>query len=239
MITGIAVALPEELGTLTAKRIDKNHCVFIGDKLLVAHAGAGAKNAIACAELLVGKGATQLISWGCCAGLAPTLKPGDLVLPDAVIDIDDNVIAVDRDWHGHAQRHLAGIVRLYTGKLTESTEIVSSSREKRQLQLLTDAIALDMESVAIAKFADKKSLPFLAVRTVVDPVTMELPRAIGYAANAAGDIVLRRLLLFLLLHPAELPGLIRLGFYFNAAKSTLKRIAADLDGIANFSNKAQ
>lgn len=234
MITGIVVALPEELTTLTSKRIDKGHCVFIADKLLVAYAGTGAKNAVAATELLISKGATQLVSWGCAAALSPSLKPGDLVLADSLIDVDDTAIMVNRSWHNYAKNLLTPFIKVKTGKLTESLNIVSSGKEKQQLQLITEAIALDMESIAIAKTAEKKALPFLAIRAIIDPADMDLPRAISYAANAEGDIILSRLLLFLALHPTELPGLIRLGFYFNAAKTTLKRVARQLDTLANF-----
>ncbi len=89
MITGIVVALPEELTTLTSKKIDKGRCVFIADKLLVAYSGAGPVNAQAAAELLASKGATRLISWGCAAALSETLKPGDLILADKLIDADN------------------------------------------------------------------------------------------------------------------------------------------------------
>ena len=63
MITGLVVALPEELTTLTQKKIAKGRCFFITDKLLVAYAGAGPANAQSAAELLVAQGATRLISW--------------------------------------------------------------------------------------------------------------------------------------------------------------------------------
>jgi len=234
VITGIVVALPEELATLTSKRIDKGHCVFIADKLLVAYSGTGAKNAVAATELLISKGATQLVSWGCAAALSPALKPGDLVLADTLIDVDDTAIMVNRSWHDYAKNLLMPFIKVKTGKLTESLTIVSSGKEKQQLQLITEAIALDMESIAIAKTAEKKALPFLAIRAIIDPANMDLPRAISYAVNAEGDISLSRLLLFLALHPTELPGLIRLGFYFNAAKATLKRVARQLDTLANF-----
>jgi len=237
VIAGIVVALPEELDTLTSKRIDKGYCVFIADKLLVAYSGTGAKNATVAAELLIGKGATQLISWGCAAALDNSLRPGDLVLADRLIDVNDDELLVDRNWHEYAKNLLALDVTIRTGSLTESVDIVSAGKEKLHLQLITKAIALDMESVSIAKVAQKKSLPFLAIRAIVDPADMDLPRAVGYAANAEGDIVLSRLLLFLALHPVELPRLIRLGFYFNAAKTTLKRVAKQLDSLADFPNK--
>ncbi|MDO9106477.1 MAG: phosphorylase [Methylovulum sp.] len=239
MITGIVVALPEELTTLTSKRIDKGHCVFIADKLLVAYSGAGAKNASAAAELLISKGATQLISWGCAAALDSTLQAGDLTLADRLIDTDDTEITVNPNWHDYAKNLLAAEMKVHIGSLTESANIISSSKEKLHLQLITEAIALDMESISVAKAATKKALPFLSIRAIVDPAGMDLPRAISYAANSEGDIVLGRLFLFLALHPVELPGLIRLGFYFNAAKSTLKRVARQLDALTNFPNKLQ
>ncbi len=234
MISGIVVALPEELSTLTTKRVDKGRPVFIANKILVAYSGTGSKNAQSAAELLVSKGATQLISWGCAAALKPTLKAGDLTLADTLIDCNDEEISVDADWHGYSKNILSKVLTVHTGRLTESVNIVSSSREKQQLETITGAIALDMESVAVAKIAQRHKLPFLAIRSIVDPVTMDLPRAIEYAANHEGEIVLSRLLLFLALHPLELPGLIKLGWHFNAAKKTLKIASRYLDNISDF-----
>jgi hopanoid-associated phosphorylase len=234
VISGIVVALPEELGTLTSKRIDKGHCVFIANTVLVAYSGAGAKNAQAAAELLVAKGATQLISWGSAAGLDTALRPGDLTLADSLIDSNDFEMAVNADWHHYSKNLLSKFVTVHTGRLAESQGIVSSSKEKQLFQTITGAMALDMESNAIAKIAQHHGLPFLAIRAIVDPVTMDLPRAIEYAANTEGDIVLSRLLMFLALHPVELPRLIRLGLQFGAAKKTLKIVAQQLNSLGDF-----
>ncbi|MDD2725177.1 MAG: phosphorylase [Methylovulum sp.] len=234
MISGIVVALPEELATLTSKRIDKGHSVFIANKLLVAYSGTGHKNAQSAAELLIAKGVTQLISWGCAAALDASLKSGDLTLADTLVGSDDMEIAINTDWHRYSKGLLSQSLAVHTGRLAESLSIVSSSKEKQQLQAITGAIALDMESVAVARIAQRNAVPFLAIRAIVDPVTMDLPHAIEYAANGQGDIVLSRLLLFLMLHPLELPGLIKLGWQFNAAKKTLKKVARHLNGISEF-----
>ncbi|PPD51011.1 MAG: phosphorylase [Methylobacter sp.] len=234
MISGIVVALPEELATLTSKRIDKGHCVFIANKLLVAYSGTGSKNAQSAAKLLITKGATQLISWGCAAALSATLKSGDLTLADTLVDSQDVEIDIDSDWHRYSKALLAQSVTVHTGRLAESLAIVSSSKEKLQMQSITGAIALDMESIAVAKIAKCNAVPFLAIRAIVDPVTMDLPHAIEYAENDQGDIVLSRLLLFLALHPFELPKLIKLGLQFNAAKKTLKAVSQHLNNISEF-----
>jgi len=234
VITGIVVALPEELTTLTSKKIDKGRCFYITDKLLVVYSGAGHVNAKSASELLVAKGANRLISWGCAAALSESLKPGDLILADELIDAGNVVMATSADWLAYAKNSLAKFVVIQSGRLAESTSIVSSGKEKKRLHAITGAIALDMESVAVARVAKQHTLPFLTIRVIADPVNMDLPRAIYYSLNDQGEMVLRKLLLFLFLHPAELPGLIKLGFHFNAAKKTLKSIAGHLDKVIDF-----
>jgi len=238
VITGIVAALPEELTTLTSKKIDKGRCLFISDKLLVTYSGAGSANAQAAAELLITKGATRLISWGCAAALSATLKPGDLTLADKLIDTEggrDAKFCVSTNWHSYTKNLLATSIVVHTGCLAESKSVVSSSKDKKQLHSITGAIALDMESIAIAKVARQYALPFLAIRAIADPVNMDLPLAINHSLNDRGEIMLGKLLFFLFLHPAELPGLIKLGLHFNAAKKTLKSVAKHLDTVTDFS----
>ena len=236
MITGLVVALPEELTTLTSIKIEKGGFLFITERLLVAYSGAGPTNATAAAELLVAKGATRLISWGCAAALADSLKPGDLILADKLIDAENNEMAINADWHRYSHSILSKFIDVTCGCLAESISIVSTSTDKKQLHSLTGAVALDMESIAIAKIAKQHTLPFLVIRVIVDPVEMSLPLAINHALNERGEIELKKLLVFLFLHPAELPGLIKLGLNFNAAKKTLKLVAKQLDRLTNFSS---
>jgi adenosylhomocysteine nucleosidase len=234
VITGIVVALPEELTTLTSKKIEKGGCLFIADNLLIAYSGAGPANAQSAAELLVAKGATRLMSWGCAAALSESLKPGDLILADKLTDVGNAEMTVDANWHSYTKNRLAAFAVVHIGPLAESKSIVSSSKDKKQLHSITGAIALDMESIAIAKVAWRHTLSFLSIRVIADPVNMNLPKAVNYSLNDRGEVALGKLLLFLLLHPAELPGLIKLGLHFNAARKTLKSIAIQLDKVTDF-----
>ena len=68
---------------------------------------------------------------------------------------------------------------------------------------------------------------------------MDLPKAINHSLNDEGDIVLGKLLLFIALHPTELPGLIKLGLHFNAAKNTLKLVAKQLDHLTALPSQDQ
>lgn len=234
MITGIVVALPQELDTLTTKKIVKSQCAFLTKTLVLAYSGAGANNAQTAAQLLIAQGATRLISWGCAGALSTGLQSGDLVLANTLIDADGETIDINADWHRHVKSFLSKLAcesgfLLQCGDLLESKTLVSTSRDKQQLHHKTNAIALDMESVAIAKVAQAHALPFLAIRAIADPVTMDLPKAIGHALNPQGDVELGKLLKFLLWHPSELKGLITLGQHFNFAKRTLKLVAKELE----------
>ncbi|WP_333872833.1 phosphorylase family protein [Methylobacter sp.] len=229
MITGIVVALLEELSTLTSKKIDKGGCVFISDTIVLAYSGAGAVNARTAAELLIAQGATRLISWGCAAALSKSLKPGDLVLADTLIDADGAQIGITEDWLRLTKNLLSPLLKIHTGSLAESLTIVATANDKTHLHTQTGAIALDMESIAIAKVARQNDLSFIAIRAIADPVNMDLPKAINHSLNGQGDIVLAKLLVFIARHPAELPGLIKLGLHFKDAKNTLKLVAKQLD----------
>jgi hopanoid-associated phosphorylase len=229
-LLGIVVALPEELQTLSLKKIPPSAL----NSVLVICSGAGAENARKATETLILNGATRLISWGCAAALSPELKSGDLTLASELLDANHQRIDLKSKWHQHVQNELSKTLPVHTGTLLESREIVSLSSEKKQLYTATKAIVLDMESVAVAKVAQENNLPFLAIRAIADPVTMDLPKAVSVAMSNKGKVLISPLLKYLLLHPSELAGLIKLGLHFSAAKKTLKHVATQLDTIINF-----
>jgi hopanoid-associated phosphorylase len=245
VITGIVVALPEELDTLTArqpgfkggKKIAKGECLFINPDLAVVYSGAGPCNAKAAAEQLVSQGAERLISWGCAAALSAALRPGALVLADDLISENgrrDANSCVSQTWRAHVKGLLSAMVPVYQGALVESARLVASSNEKHRLHAQTGAIAVDMESLAIARIASRRQKAFLAIRAIADPVEMDLPKAVSYSLSEQGEVVLRRLILHLLRNPVELPGLVSLGLDFNVAKKTLKTVAKNLAQVIDF-----
>lgn len=238
MITGLVVALPEEISSLkplpryVGADFTKGHCSFLSDGLLVVHSGAGHENAQNAAKLLVQQGATALISWGCAAGLDASLKPGDLTLANTLVDAEGTVLELDNHWHTQVLKLLSITIKIHTGALADSKILVATSHDKQRLASQTHAIALDMESLAIAQVAQDNGIPFLAIRAIADPVSMDLPKAVSHALNPQGEVVLSKLLTFLALHPTELPNLVKLGLHFHAAKKTLTNAAKKLDQLA-------
>lgn len=240
MITGIVVALPEELSTLTEKRLEKGCVGHLAKKIWVVYSGAGPENARIASELLAKHGVLCLISWGCAAALDASFRPGDLVLANRCIDANHAVFDLSNaDWVNHVQAILSKQLPVHIGSLAESRRIVTASHDKAQVADATGAIALDMESVAIARVAQVHGLPFLPIRAIADPLSMDLPKAVRHALSGQGEIILSKLFLYLLLHPTELLGLLRLGLHFRAAKKTLKLVAKHLDVVITPPQNAQ
>ncbi len=235
MTTGIVVALPEELSTLTPKKIGKGNCALIAENLLIAHAGAGPENAKTAAQLLISNGAQHLISWGCCAALEPALQAGDLCIPKSLMDVEQNaLLRTDKQWHRQVVQIIEKFCPVFTDTLLESQIIISTSQRKSELYTETGCAVLDMESNAVAKVAKKTNIPFLAIRAVADTASMNLPKAINFALNDQGEIELKKILLFLVTHLQEVPALIKLGIKFKVAGNTLKLVAKHLDTITLF-----
>lgn len=241
MITGIIVALSEELNTLKTlpnalweTNLQRRKFIFLTDDVLLTYSGAGAENARKAAELLVSKGATQLMSWGCAAALSPDLKMGDLVLADSLISQNGDEISVHPIWHQHAKNVLGIQIAAYKGALIASHNIVSTAQAKADLFAKTGAIALDMESDAIAKVAQHYAIPFLAIRAIADPASMDLPAAVENALNENGEVAVTRIIKSLVFNPKELPHLIQIGQYFQIAKRTLSSVAKQLPEVMAF-----
>lgn len=233
---GIVVALPEELATLTSAKLKQGECRRLGN-LRVAYAGAGFDNAASAAKLLADQGIACLISWGCAAGLAPDMQPGDLLLASQ-IDNGSRRFDTDNLLSASLRQRLPAGLKVHGGKLYSCNRLVADSAEKQGIHQQTQALGLDMESAAIADFALRAKLPFMAIRAIADPVGQTLPRAVVQALNAQGRVELPRLLRYLLWHPLEVKALIQLGLHFSAAQKTLKLVARQLSSQSLFQPQA-
>jgi adenosylhomocysteine nucleosidase len=219
---GFITALPPEAGSLSRRRPGFGDLVALPGGHCLAVSGAGPFHAHQAALRLIGQGVAALVSWGCAAALDPRLNPGDLVLPERILGIDGSAYAVDAEWRDRLIRMLSPAVPTMAGALTESAHIVPGGAEKQALHAATGAIAVDMESAAIARLAHAHGLPFLAVRAVADTAAMKLPDAVIIALNPRGDVRLRKLLGYSVRHPAQFIELARLGRAFGAAMATLR-----------------
>jgi adenosylhomocysteine nucleosidase len=202
----------------------KGGLIPISEGTVIQLSGVGSRRAGVAGKNLLEHGATALLSWGSAGGLVPTLSAGSLVLPGKVIGADQSPYSTDPAWHERFLDRLKDSVDLHQGSLAESVTALKSPAEKKILFERTGAIAVDMESGAVAKVAQEAGVPFMAVRAIADSADMAIPQSPLEAVDEFGELSLPTLLTGLLRHPSELFDMIRLGWNFRAARVTLSKV---------------
>ena len=165
--------------------------------------GGRAEGAAAASQRLVERGVGGLVSFGLAGGLDPALVPGTVLVPTAVL-LDAERWDADN-----------GLRRLLGGATPEALygggEAVATAAAKAALFARTGAVAVDLESAAVARTARRHGLPFAALRAVCDGAGRGLPRAALVALDGAGRIVGLRVAWAAASRPWEVPDLVRLG----------------------------
>jgi adenosylhomocysteine nucleosidase len=184
----------------------------------VAVGGGGAIGAEAAARRMVAEGATALLSFGLCGGLDPGLRPGDLLLPPAVL--------LGGTHHAVARSIAERFGAITPAPLLGGTHVVAFAAEKRRLHMATGAAAVDLESGSVARVAAEAGLPFAVVRAVCDAAGQDLPPAALAALDSKGAIGLTRVLASIARHPTQLPALLALAAHAAAARRSLRRAVA-------------
>lgn len=221
---GIVAALPAEARTVVRRRLEFESLLELPEGHWLTVSGAGPERAHEAASRLMEHNVEGLMSWGCAAALAHHLRPGHLVLPEVVLDEEGHGHAVDLDWRRRLSTSLPSGLLSHGGHLVESARVVGTRAAKASLYASTGAIAVDMESAAIARVARDRCVPFLAVRAIADPAAMDFPGAVSRTLNPRGDVRRVALLGQLARHPWQIGELIALGRAFGAALRTLHQV---------------
>jgi adenosylhomocysteine nucleosidase len=139
--------------------------------------GPGRARAAKAAHALIDAYRPRLvISSGFAGGLDSSLKRYDLIAADSLIDAEGHEIALDP---GSLVPRLDETPNLHRGRLLTVDRIICLSEEKRQLGMQHQALAVDMESYAVAEVCRQREVPLLVVRAISDTVDDELPPDIG------------------------------------------------------------
>ncbi len=224
MPIGIIAALPAEARCLSTRPIKSNNLTEVEHGDLLWQCGMGAERARQAARSLLDAGATALLSWGTAGGLDPALRPGDVVLPATVVPSAGVALEVDTAWHARLCKCLAGS-NINTGPLIQSPRVVAEPVDKAELFQSTGAVAVDMESAAIAQVCKDANKPFIAIRAIADPARRSIPAAVVKAMDVNGRVGLGALGLAAIGRPQLLTALLRLRKDSRAAYATLSRIA--------------
>lgn len=131
----------------------------------VVQSGPGPERAKQCATAAVAAGARALVSWGLAGGLAAGVQAGTVILPRHVIMQRGPTFAVAAEW----RERLADLANEFTvnpGDLLTVSSALDSPAAKAAAATALGAVAVDMESAAIAAVAARARVPFVALRVV-------------------------------------------------------------------------
>lgn len=212
---GVVIALPAEARSFARAR---------GPEIELTIVGPGPQRAAAGAQTLIERGVGALLSWGTSGALVEDLPVGQLLLGEVLCDARGEEFASDAAWLTLAARALAPLAPRRARCVTVARP-ASHLRAKVLLARESGCTAVDMESAAVAAAAARARLPFLAVRSIVDPLDCDLPRCVTTALDPDGRTQIPRLLAALARRPWEIAALLRLAGHFNASLGALREAA--------------
>ncbi len=177
---GIVAALHMEVAPLAGRCLPVQS--YVGEKfriqglllhdtrLAVVESGAGAVRATrATHTLLDGHSPKWVLSVGFSGALQSHLKVGDLVVANAIVNAEGKGLSVP------VQMQSAPNDGLYVGKFLNTDQILRTVADKKQLGESTGAIAVDLESLAVARVCAERNVRFMAVRVISDDLLKDLP----------------------------------------------------------------
>jgi adenosylhomocysteine nucleosidase len=160
--------------------------------------------------------ATLVVAVGVAGALSDKLRVGEVVLADKLTmrrgdgaTASEHVLDVPRDWFDTYASALTSAGLGFTkGAILTSRHPLTTGAEKRAAGEHSGAVAVDMESAAIALEAATRGLPFVCMRTILDTVDQELVGA--RLADEYGHVRPRAALQALVTNPGIVVGLYRL-----------------------------
>jgi adenosylhomocysteine nucleosidase len=194
----------------------------------VVQSGPGPERAARCATAAIAAGAQALVSWGLAGALAADVEPGTVILPRRIVMQRGATFPVAAAWHDRLATLAAEFTVNFGDLLTVPAALVSPAAKAAAATALA-AVAVDMESAAIAGVAARARVPFVAVRVVVDAQRDELPVAaeswIDERGNTRGAAVLGELV-----RPGDWRALWRLAQRYRKANAVLTSLARTVAG---------
>lgn len=244
---GMVVALPAEArAVLGRQRWQQQGEMAVcrsfgpaGRETLWVRSGLGPERAARAASWLLAEGADALGILGVSGGLAPELASGRLVLADSVTDADGQRWAVPADFAGPLRATLtrAGLAVRCGRVLTTAAPLLDPSEKAAWLRR-SGALAVDMESAAVAGAASRAGRPFFMLRAICDSASRRVPAELMQWVDGQGRTKPLVVVKNLFCRPALIADLWRMQADFASALRGLRQgwhaLAAYLDGRENY-----
>lgn len=177
---GIVCALRIELAPLLSRCLTLNKYsggdfVFRGGhyeeaRIAVVESGPGFARARRATEALIeGHTPMWVLSCGFSGALHPDLKLGHIVMANGIVDMHGQQLPLDLAIPESLPRGV------HVGRLLTADSLIRTAEEKRGLGEAHDALAVDLESLAVAQVCRDRQVRFMAVRVITDDMDNDLP----------------------------------------------------------------
>jgi adenosylhomocysteine nucleosidase len=223
-LVAIVTAIPEEFHAIAPRvsqaerrRIGKGHRGILlrgkiaGVPIILAMTGDGFARAERGVSLLLRESPVSfLVGAGAAGALVPSLRAGEIVVADRVVDANGECPMPDPDL---VSRAVALGAKPATFVSVERP--MTSSKEKREAAVRfgipdSSGAVVDMESAAWARAAASRGIPFVLLRAVSDTLEEDLPGFLSSCLSADGAVDRAAVARRLLFHPGALPVLLRM-----------------------------
>lgn len=168
---------------------------------LVVETGVGFERAKSAIDWLLERYEPRMVvAAGFAGALDPGLRVGDVLVASEVVEQDE------QDWRVALPMELGDLA---CGRLVTSPRMVATAAAKQDLRASTGALAVDMESAAIAEACQEAHVPCAVVRAISDTAAMSLSPHLTELL-AGGQVAPMRVVAALLRRPTLIPELWRL-----------------------------
>ncbi len=186
-----------------------------GVPIVLVRSGMGCDRARrALAEIAERYDLKEIISIGYAGALDPSLKVGDVVVADRVVYYETlKSYSLDGEF-------LGTMPKARRGTLLTVGRVAATPQEKKALREKYSAVAVDMETFALAEETQARNLPFASVRAITDTADQELIDC-GHLVADDGEVSKLKAGWHVLTHPGDLKGMIDLGQHAKTATANL------------------
>lgn len=180
---GIVYALPIELAPLAdqltrLRKVAGKGFVVRGGlwgerRIALVESGVGQKRSARATEaLLEGHKPDWVLAAGFAGATAPSLAIADIVMADRVIGADGKRLEMGVRIPRSEIDKTPGV---HVGAILTVDRLVRTAKEKRALYEETGAMAVDMETAAVARVCHERKVRCLAIRVISDTADHDLP----------------------------------------------------------------
>ena len=201
----------------------KKNELFNGTKYQIIKSGVGPRAAANAALRLINSGCNTIVGWGFAGGLSGDLECGQIIIANRFV-IENNDYYSPTPLHQEFMKQLNPL-NPCEGTILASDKPIFSAKEKQYYAKKFNSVAVDMESLGIISVTEKRAIPYLSIRVILDDSKTTIPSWVSIFLKEKKSVKTSILLSKELFKANELYNLVRLAFLYKRGAIKLNRVS--------------